>query len=293
MFTPSGEFGGFQIYFDSLGRRSQLPEQSSKEIRPKPQFAFLGDSFTEALQVPYDSSFIGILANTYPDAQMLNYGVTGYGAILYYLQCKKMIMEHGIRPRAIFMILYSNDVRDDSTVLSRAKYDPGTKEIIAIDGGTKNSFYALLRRSYTVRGLNKIYLQWKFSKKTKHEQVVHGFVVNNLLEETPTLTNTISEKYILKTDSFIHSLHIPFYITAIPSRYKNFTNDLSKNLFAEKTEAWCNAHKLTYINLQKAFDSVSQKYPQALFYKTDVHCNGAGQKIIGNILSPYIKAQLQ
>ncbi len=285
MFTPSGEFGGYSIYFDSLGRRAQVPDRALRLSRDAPCVVFLGDSFTEALQVPYDSSFIGILSNRFPYASLLNYGVTGYGTILYYLQCKKMLEVHGIRPAAVFLTLYSNDVRDDSAVLHRAVFDSKRKEIIAIDGGRKNSLVALLRRIYLVRIVNKIFLQWKFIQKEKKRDQLNGVMINELLEEAPDLENTISAQYILKTDSLLKARNIPFLITAIPSRYKNFTKDFSKELFAEKTEKWCRNQKLSYINLQAAFDSSFRQNPLNFFYTKDVHCNANGHKAIASAIS--------
>lgn len=293
MFTPSGEFGGYSIYFDSLRRRAQVPELAIHRPGTAPNIVFLGDSFTEALQVPYDSSFIGILSTRFPQAAFLNYGVTGYGTILYYLQCKKMLNEHGIRPAAVFMILYSNDVRDDSTVLNRAILDANRNEIIAIDGGRKNSLVAWLRKFYLVRTVNKFFLQWKFTQKAKKESDTKGVLINNLLEEAPALENSVSAQYILKTDSLLKTRNIPLYITAIPSRYKNFTGDLSRELFAEKTEAWCMTNNLPYINLQAAFDSTYRQKPLNFFYSKDVHCNANGHKVIASVFSKIVGKFIQ
>lgn len=293
MFTPSGEFGGYSIYFDSLRRRAQVPELAIQRPGNAPNIVFLGDSFTEALQVPYDSSFIGILSTHFPHASLLNYGVTGYGTILYYLQCKKMLKEHGIRPAAVFLTLYSNDVRDDSAVLNRAVFDSNKKEIIAIDGGRKNSLVAWLRKFYLVRTVNKLFLQWKFTQKAKKERELKGVLINNLLEEAPALENTISSQYILKTDSLLKTRNIPLYITAIPSRYKNFTGDFSRELFAEKTEAWCRANNLSYINLQAAFDSSYHQKSLNLFYSKDVHCNANGHNEIASVFSKIVGKYVQ
>src|SRR5688572_10805366 len=78
MYSPSREFGGYKVYFDSCGRRSQLQGVARGKLKSTMSVVLLGDSFVEALQVPYDSSAVGILSAQYPRTQVLNYGVTGY-----------------------------------------------------------------------------------------------------------------------------------------------------------------------------------------------------------------------
>ena len=284
IYTPSREFGGYKVYFDSCGRRSQLPEAAEKEPRSTLLVAFLGDSFVEALQVPYDSSFVGILSADYPNTAMLNYGVTGYGPLLYYLQCKQMLGEHKINPAAVFMVLYSNDIRNDSAFLNRAVFNSSGNDIIAVNGGKKNSLKALLRKSYLVRLCRKTYLQWQYARKTKNKTGPKGTVVNGLLEEMPLLDSTLTARYILKTAALLQQHNIPLYLTAIPSRYINFTGDTSVTSFAQIAEEWSQKNHIPFVNLHRSFDSVSVHTGQELFYTIDVHCNAAGHALIADAI---------
>jgi lysophospholipase L1-like esterase len=284
MYSPLREFGGYEVYFDSFGRRSQLPRIARQKPKSIATVAILGDSFVEALQVPYDSSTVGILSNRFPGTDVLNYGVTGYGPVYYYLKCKQMLTEHKVRPAAVFMVLYSNDVDDDSAALNRAVFDNVSQEIIAINGGKKNSLKALLRESHLIRLCRKAFITWKYLRKTKGRPSENRLVINRLVEESPSLDSTLSEQYILKTASLLKQHHIPFYLTAIPSRYVNFTRDTSASTFAPKAEYWAAKNQIPFINLRRSFDSVSTHTAQKLFYNTDVHCNASGYSLIADAM---------
>lgn len=287
LFGITGEFQDFIVYFDSLHRRNQVPAKAIAHPPGTKQIAFLGDSFVEALQVPYDSCFVGLLADQYRDISFLNYGVTGYGPVLYYLQCKKMLEEHAVRPAAVCMVLYSNDVRDDSSFLPRAVYHGN--QIVAINGGDKNYLLALLRKSYLARLCNKVYLQWKYSRKMDTSAAGGNKLVKGTIEENPSLNNTLSEEYILKTDSMLRAWQIPFYITAIPSKYINFTADTTVHTFAQQAAGWSSAHSIPFINLSPHFDSLGVQAQQKLFFDIDIHCNARGHRAIADVMGKEIK----
>lgn len=287
MFTPSGEFGGFPVYFDSLGRRAQVPELAPEHSLSDSSIVFLGDSFVEGIQVPYDSTFIGLLAARFPHVSFLNYGVTGYGAVLYYLQCRTMLEQHRVQPSAVIMMLYSNDVRDDSAFLDRA-ISGTNNEITAIDGGDANGLLQWLRNSYLARTANKIYLQQKYSYALSHHKSSPLAVVNGYAEEAPGLDRAITSMYIRKTDSLLRQRNIALYVTAVPSRYSNFTGSAPDSLFAARAMRWCQANSLRFIDLQHGFAVENAARHEHLFFEKDVHFNAAGHRLAASILEETI-----
>jgi len=287
MYSPSGEYGNYMVYYDSLGRRSQLPSLM-KSSQKKRSIIFLGDSFTEALQVPFDSSFIGRLAHQYPSTEFFNYGVGGYSPVLFYLQCKNILQHHKIVPSLVIMVLYSNDVREDSTYITKAVFRKSDNELIAINGGKKNSLIAYLRKLYIAKMLKRIFVQKNFEKK-KSLTRLQGRMVNRLLEENPDLNNTLSGSYILKTDSLLKKYNIPFYITAIPSRYKNFTKNTSETLYAEKVSAWATQHKISFIDINLSFNKAYTLNDTKYFFDIDMHFNLAGQRLMSVILEQQLQ----
>ncbi len=287
-YSPTGEFGDFMIYYDSLGRRSQLPEKIQTTQTNTRTVAFLGDSFTEALQVPYDSSFTGLLAREFPTTRMLNYGVTGYSPVLHYLQCKKMLYEHKVVPDAVFMVLYSNDVRDDSTYIKGAVYNEPGHTLAGIQGRKANWLHTIGRKSYLARMIRRSMIIWEYQKKHRDTSLIEGVVVHGLLEESPAISNTLTAEYILMTDSLLKKHGIPLYLAVIPSRYKNFTGDSGFVAFSEKVQPWAAANGLQYLSFDSAFSAATAK-GERLFYNKDVHCNASGHKAIASVLEPWIQ----
>lgn len=286
MFTPSGEFGGFEVYLDSLGRRAQLPEKTVSSNSNMASYIFLGDSFTEALQVPYDSCFTGILSRQFVNDRFLNYGVTGYSPVLYYLKSLQILRSNDTKPKAAFITLYSNDVREDSTLLARTEWEKGI--IKAVNGGEANSWHNVFRRSYLVLLLNRFYKQWNYQRS--HPDQGNGVVINGKLEENPELEGTLTADYLMKTDSLYRSLNMPLYITAIPSRYREKTGQTDRRYFSSIVKEWAEKNNLSYIDLEPYFftDSISTG-SQPLFFNKDMHCTAAGQARIAEAVGEVIK----
>lgn len=290
-FSPSGEFGGFSVYYDKEGRRAPLPEQAMQKAIAKSVW-LLGDSFTEALQVPYDSSFAGRLAAAAPHTLVLNYGVTGYSPLQYYLLLQQLLQQPAIKPGLVLLTLYSNDVRDDSTLLGRAVYDGAGTTITAINGGTKRSWKALLRRSYVVKNLNRVYLQWQYSRKHP-ETGTTAFRNADGLEERPLLENTVTGIYLEKIAAMLKAHQIRLLITAIPSRYKTVVDTQAGASFAENVKNWCAAHQLAYCDLETGFLQDPPEKRQTYFFRKDIHCTAAGHARIGDLLVPCMDVYLK
>ena len=285
MFTPSGEFGGFPIYLDSLGRRAQLPEKVGSNRSAKAPYIFLGDSFTEALQVPYDSCFTGILSRQSPNQLFLNHGVTGYSPVIYYLKSKQLLSAPDSKPKAAFITLYSNDVREDSTLLPRTEWQLGN--IAAVNGGAPNAWHRLLRKSYLILTLNKLYKQWNY--KRIHPDQGNGVVINGKLEENPELEGTITDEYLKKTDSLYKALNIPLYITAIPSRYREKTGKTDRRYFSTIVKEWAEKNGIAYIDLEPYFFPTKQPNSKPLFFNVDMHCTAEGQGRVAEAFGERIK----
>jgi len=59
-YDPGGEFGGHLIRYDGEGRRVDLSPTGAAGAR-EARLALVGDSFVEAVQVPYEKSIAGLL----------------------------------------------------------------------------------------------------------------------------------------------------------------------------------------------------------------------------------------
>ena len=56
------------------------------------QIVFIGDSFTEGLGLPYDDTFVGIIANKLKEKKIANLAVSGYSPSIYYIKIKHLFI---------------------------------------------------------------------------------------------------------------------------------------------------------------------------------------------------------
>ncbi len=89
----------------------------------------LGDSFTEALQVPSEENFCGRLQrllNDHPDKkhkkiEVINAGVSGYSPLNYYLTFQRELTK--FKPDLVLVQLFANDVFEDNTARAKSLLD--------------------------------------------------------------------------------------------------------------------------------------------------------------------------
>ena len=75
--------------------------------------AFIGDSFTEAIGVPYEDSFVGLFANSKPDLNVANLGVSSYSPTIYRAKIEDLIRRNYVFNHVIVFIDIS-DIQDES-----------------------------------------------------------------------------------------------------------------------------------------------------------------------------------
>lgn len=93
--TLSGNYDGlgrnqseYRFCTDADGLKTKCGMVSNyKEI----DIAFLGDSFTEGLGLPYEKTFVGLIAEKLPQKKIANLAVAGYSPTIYYLKLKDFL----------------------------------------------------------------------------------------------------------------------------------------------------------------------------------------------------------
>ena len=88
--NPTGEYGGHEIYYDADRLVANPSETNTKNANSTCRVAFLGDSFTEAAQVAYNDSFVGLMEHN-TNCSIKNYGVSSYSPIFYLLQWRQIV----------------------------------------------------------------------------------------------------------------------------------------------------------------------------------------------------------
>lgn len=88
MFRSSPFFEAHFVHFNPDGFATDEAGLHQAADRKRPSLALVGDSFTEAFQLPYEQTFASRLAQARPDLQVLNLGVGGYSPDQYLLSAR-------------------------------------------------------------------------------------------------------------------------------------------------------------------------------------------------------------
>jgi hypothetical protein len=90
--------------------------------------AFVGDSFTEGLGVPYEKTFVGVVADEMPQLTFANLGVVSYSPSIYLAKLKELI-RLGYRFKHIIVFIDISDLYDESI-----RYDLHNDSIVVDKG---------------------------------------------------------------------------------------------------------------------------------------------------------------
>ena len=118
-------FAHYPIATDSLGLRDKTP----REVPPvgtHPRLLFLGNSFTEGVGVPYERTFVGIIADRIRraggDTEVFNGGVASHSPRLYFLHLLDLVERQGARFDEIVVFIDVSDIQDE---LAYEGFTPG------------------------------------------------------------------------------------------------------------------------------------------------------------------------
>jgi hypothetical protein len=121
--------GGSYVKINSHGLRDR--ERTKQKLPGTVRLAVLGDSFTEALQVPLEATFVYRLeeelnaCRAFGDrkAEALNFGVSNYGTAQELLTLRERVWEYS--PDIVLLaFLPANDIRNNSKALETGKNRP-------------------------------------------------------------------------------------------------------------------------------------------------------------------------
>jgi len=112
-YNGTGLWGGkiYDVCTDINGFKSSC-EDSNNESKHF-DIAFIGDSFTEAIGMEYNNSFVGMFANDFPYTTVANLGVSSYSPTIYYSKIK-WLLEHGYKFDHIYVFVDISDIQDES-----------------------------------------------------------------------------------------------------------------------------------------------------------------------------------
>ena len=275
---PSGEYGNDEIYYDADRLVSNPDVTHVKKTHSSCLAVFLGDSFTEAGQVAYRNSFTGILDHD-SDCVIKNYGVSSYSPIFYLLQWRAVIK--ATHPTLVVAQLYSNDIAADKNYAELAKKDEHG-QVIAIPGPQGSWLTNQLRKSYLMRFLRKVQLQflWMYENRNQEQHVIAGMV-----EENPDIT-TLSAELITSLAREVKASGAQFVLTVVPSKFRliKHLNDSQSPQFSAKWRLFSKKNNIEFMDLTRPFENETLNGKQ-LFFNNDIHFNENGHRVVAAELS--------
>lgn len=281
-YDPNGEFGGHPIFFDESGFISDpYPRTILNKGHKNNQscrVAFLGDSFTEALQVAYEKTFVGSLEKTSNGiCEIRNFGTFSYSPIFYLLQWNLIVKQY--KPTHVIVLLYSNDIASDNFFSKHSSYQNG--ELVAIPGPPNDWLRQITIKSDLIRFLGKSLAKiiWKIKNLKNSDMNIGGYI-----EENPNISE-VSSNFMIQLFQKVHHTGANFSFMVVPSKFRLFNHlyDDAKPQFSDKWKKWAKQNKVPFIDLVKPFEHATREGKQ-LFFSKDIHFNEAGHLVVAQEL---------
>ncbi|HRD75721.1 MAG TPA: SGNH/GDSL hydrolase family protein, partial [Hyphomicrobiaceae bacterium] len=245
---PDGVLPAFAITYDDLGRPAD-PDVGRRARAGAPcRIALIGDSFTVANEVPYRSSFAGLLDAASP-CEVRNFAVGSYSPMLHGLLWRERIA--AFKPDLVIIQIFSNDIWDDQVYAKSARRD-GAGRVTAVPGASGEGFAEWRRRLYVARLLRRATsaVQWWWQNRGRAQTSIDGYV-----EENPELTElSLAEMRRLVAD--IRAANVPLLLTVVPSKVRLLTGTMpgpAKTEFAERWQAWAEREGVRFVDLVAPF----------------------------------------
>lgn len=289
-YNLDNEFGGFEVYYDKNRRIAGPAGEDAAFDKNAPEIWLLGDSFVAGKEVLWKKSFAAIVQQNLPDFRISNLAVTSYSPSVYYLQLKDLLQDGKPLPAAVMILVYSNDVGNDSSYLSKAVYDESNGDLLRLDGGKQSIAIQWLRKSYLARWIRKAQLTVAFNiglakEQTQDEKV---WTIGGYHEPRPRLKGTATEMYLNKINRLLTEKKICYLFSAVPSKYCHFTGTSDSTSFHRHVENWALENQVPYLDLTPSFERQLASGGEKCFFKKDIHFNETGHKVVATAILAYL-----
>lgn len=275
---PSGELGGFRIDYNHEGRVYRGPGTPPEPAGAECRIALLGDSFTEAGQVPFADSFAGLLEAAAPGCAVRNYGVRSYSPAIYLVQWTRVIEPW--RPTHVFVLVFGGDVREDVQYLQDATIDDHGLPT-AIHGPGSGWLVSQLRRFYVARFARMVTQRasWAWTYRDQDQWTVGGVV-----EERPDWAGP-TPRLVEELHRRVQASGASFTLMVVPSRYRLMGDGripISHDLH-DTVEAWARDRRIGFLDLNRPFAQAAGS-GQALFFLQDIHFTREGHAVVAEAI---------
>jgi len=276
-FDVADEFGGHMVVYDKDGFR--IPRHGYEYDDSLKDVIFLGDSFVEASEVPYEETFVSLFAAEFEQFNARNFGVSSYSPLLSYLQLQNFLDD--LDPVLMVHLVYENDLQDDIKYGKLAVRDGG--RITAVPGRPNSTAHLLLRESYVARLINRARLT---VKALTNEYASDGEDRISYYLDDPELGD-VTQKYLRKISEFLAEKDIRYLLMCVPSKLK-FNEMRDHKDLCGKLKQFALDYGIEYVDLDDFFANNSGG--QKPFYNSNIHLNTFGHRLTYLALSNYLKS---
>jgi hypothetical protein len=272
---PSGELGGFEIEYNSEGRVYRGRAATITEpVDASCRIAFMGDSFTEAGQVPYPESFSGLVEAAAPRCAVRDYGVRSYSPAIYLVQWTRVIEPW--KPTHVFVLVFGGDVREDVAYLQNATLDAQGLPT-AIHGPDDGWLTSQLRRSYVARFARMVSQRalWSWTYRGQEQWTIGGVV-----EEHPDWAGP-TPRLIEELHRRVSASGAQLTVMVVPSRYRLMGDGkipLDSD-FHDTVQEWARERGIGFLDLNRPFEAATRA-GKKLFFLQDIHFTKEGHQVV-------------
>ena len=279
---PSGELGGFEIEYNSdgrvyRGRKATTSEPATTDCR----IALMGDSFTEAGQVPFAESFAGLLEAASPGCAVRDYGTRSYSPAIYLVQWSTVVAQW--KPTHVFVLVFGGDVGEDVAYLTDASIDAQGFPT-AIHGPDDGWLVAQLRRSYVARFVRMVSQRasWAWTHQGEDQWTIGGIV-----EEHPEWAGP-TPRLVEELHRRVAATGATLTVMVVPSRYRMMGDGkvpLTSDLH-DTVAGWAKERGIDFLDLNTPFERESRA-GKALFFLQDIHFTKEGHRVVADAIAQH------
>lgn len=264
--------------FNSLGLRDKEPVIDTSIVT----IIGLGDSFTEGVGSPQDSTWLKLLEDNLKrldpnkKIQTINGGSNGSDPIAEYLLLERQLISYN--PKIVVVCINNSDISD---VIVRGGKERFTNGIVKYsDGPWWEFFYSY---SYIFRSIIHSFFNLNYLLLTdKQNEIENKRAIENLKKSIVTDYKNLAKKYSFKLVVVLHPMQYEleqnkFVLDDLFSVLKKDTSILTINLYNEYS----------------AFQKKGQINFKDMYWPIDMHHNSTGYKLWADILTPKISPLIE
>jgi len=307
----------YPLFTNSLGFRDSAVRTVALEATGK-RVVFIGDSIVESLGVPYEESFVGVLAAEpgRKGVELLNAAALSYSPTIYLLKTKYLLEQTGLRFDELFVFVDVTDVQDEIRYKSFTPRLPSAadKALLALEGALyRNSFvwhtvYAEFVRSREERIVTVFdperWAHWdvaisglRYSDEDRRRMEAvpreengrwHWTIDPETFRQWGREGLELAGAHLGELARLCRERGVRLTIVVYPSPLQIYARDL-ESLQVQYWERFAAANGAGFANLFPAFIGPAEPDPDAVyrryFIPRDTHFNAEGHRLLARLLS--------